>query len=76
MTGFVRRVLRRLGERVADADPEDLASLVALRDDLERAIQAAVQGQREQHGTSWTEIGRALGVKRQSAQERYGRIAS
>ena len=30
--GMVRRVLRAHGRRVADADPEDLAELVAMRD--------------------------------------------
>ena len=44
--------------------------------ELEQAIVVAVQGQRS-YGRSWAYIGAALGMKRQSAQERYGeRVAS
>ena len=71
-----RRFIRRAGERVADADEFELAELVALRAELEQAIVVAVQGQRS-YGRSWAYIGAALGMKRQSAQERYGeRVAS
>ena len=70
---FARRMIRAYGRRVADADPEDLAGLRDLRDDVERAIQVAVDGQRRDYGRSWAEIGRGLGITRQSAQERYGR---
>ena len=52
------------------------SQLVALRQELEAAIVVAVQGQRS-YGRSWAYIGAALGMKRQSAQERYGeRVAS
>lgn len=65
-----RRFIRAAGKRVADAE------LVALRQELEAAIVVAVQGQRS-YGRSWAYIGAALGMKRQSAQERYGeRVAS
>ena len=47
---------------------------MALRAELEAAIVTAVQGQRS-IGRSWTYIGAALGMKRQSAQERYGEKA-
>ena len=71
-----RRFIRRAGERVADADEFELAALVALRQELESAIVVAVQGQRS-IGRSWAYIGAALGMKRQSAQERYGeKVAS
>ena len=70
--GMVRRVLRAHGRRVADADPEDLAELVAMRDVLDEAIGEAVRGMRAQHGRSWGEVARGLGVTRQAAQMRYG----
>ena len=71
-----RRFIRAAGTRVADADEFELAELVALRAELEAAIVTAVQGQRS-IGRSWAYIGAALGMKRQSAQERYGeRVAS
>lgn len=68
---FARRIIRAAGERVADGDEFELAELVSLRDDLERAVTTAVKGQRS-IGRSWAYIGSALGIKRQSAQERYG----
>lgn len=69
---FVRRIVAAYSRRVADADDVDLAEMVALRDDLDAAITAAVQGQRERHGRSWADIGRALGVTKQAASQRYG----
>lgn len=71
-----RRFIRRAGERVAEADEFELAELVELRGVLEDAISHAVQGQRAATGRSWAHIGMALGITRQSAQERYGKRAS
>ncbi len=73
--GMLRRMIRAYGRRVADADPEDLADLVALRAELDAAIAAAVTGQREQHGRSWSEVARGLGMTKQSAHERYGQAS-
>lgn len=69
---MVRRILRSAGTRCADADPEDLAQLLAIRASLDASIQVAVDGMREAHGFSWTDIGRAAGVTRQAAQQRWG----
>lgn len=69
----VRRMIAAHGRRVADADPEDLAELMAMRDALDAAIAAAVAGQRANHGLSWTEIARGAGMTRQGAQQRWGR---
>ncbi len=70
---MVRRVIRAHGRRVADADPEDLVELVELRTVVELAIADAIDGmRREPRQASWTEIGRALGITRQAAQQRYG----
>lgn len=69
---MLRRMLRAYGRRVADADEVELAEMVRLRDDLEKAIEAAVKGQREQLGCSWADVARGLGTTRQAAQQRYG----
>ncbi len=69
---FVRRAIRSHGRRVADADPEDLAELVAMHEVLTLAIDDAVLGMRAARSVSWAQIGRALGITRQAAQQRYG----
>ncbi|MDQ1169602.1 hypothetical protein QE392_001406 [Microbacterium proteolyticum] len=71
---MVSRLIRRAGERVADADEFELYELVALRAALEDAIRVGVRGQQKRR--SWAHIGAALGISRQSAQERYGEKAS
>lgn len=68
---FARRIIRRAGRRVAEADDWELAELATFRDEVEDAIAVAVAGMRAR-GRSWQYIGDALGIKRQSAQERYG----
>lgn len=73
---FCRRILRAAGRRVAEGDPIDLADLVEVRRELDEVIGTAVVGMRERYGYSWTEIGRELGVTRQSAQQTYGRRAA
>lgn len=67
-----RRFIRAAGRRVGDADPEDLADLLALQDTLAEAIEAAVHAQRDQHGRSWTDIARGAGTTRQAARQRWG----
>ncbi|SDP07449.1 hypothetical protein SAMN04487788_1953 [Microbacterium testaceum StLB037] len=66
----VNRMIRRAGVRTAEADEIELRQLVAMRDTLEAAIVTAVRGQHARRG-SWAYIGMALGIKRQTAQERY-----
>ncbi|KQR86818.1 hypothetical protein [Microbacterium sp. Leaf179] len=66
----VDRLIRRAGVRTADADEIELRQLVAMRDTLEAAITHAVRGQHARR-QSWAYIGMALGIKRQTAQERY-----
>lgn len=66
----VDRLIRRAGVRTADADEIELRQLVAMRETLEAAITTAVRGQHARRG-SWAYIGMALGIKRQTAQERY-----
>lgn len=67
---FARRVIRRAGERCAEADDFELAELITLRDDIEAAVTRAVVGLRDQEH-SWQYIGDALGITRQAAQQRY-----
>ena len=68
---MMRRMIRAAGRRVAQADPEDLATLVELREALDLAVADAVAGQRA-GGASWADVARGLGCTRQSAHERYG----
>ena len=68
---FARRILRAYSRRVAAGDVESLAHLISLSEDIDSAIQDAVNGLRAS-GYSWTEIGARLGVTRQAAQQRWG----
>jgi len=69
--GMLARMIRAAGKRVADADEHELSRLVDMRDELERAIKVAIDGQRR-IGRSWDHVGRALGISRQGAFKRYG----
>lgn len=69
---FVKRVVRRAGERVGQADDWDLAELIELRDEVETTITKAVAGLRAQ-GHSWAYIAVGLGTTRQGAFKRYGK---
>lgn len=70
---MLRRMIRAYGRRVGQESDADLAEMVAMREELEKAIAEAVSGQRTQ-GQSWAYIGRGLGCSRQSAWERYGSV--
>ncbi|WP_292722619.1 hypothetical protein [Microbacterium sp. 13-71-7] len=72
---FAKRIIRSVGRRCAAGDDFELAELASIRDELEDAITYAVHGLRAQ-GQSWQYIGDALGIRRQSAQERYARPPS
>lgn len=69
---MMRRLIRAYGRRVADADVEDLADMLAVRAELDEAIASAVRVSRERWGRSWADIGRAAGVTKQTAHERWG----
>lgn len=69
----VRRIIRAHGKTVGDTGGEwELAELVAVRDELEGAIAAAVSGLRDR-GLSWSNVGDALGVTKSAAYQRYGK---
>lgn len=67
----VGSMLRSVARR-DDFDVPDLATLDALRSEVDAAIAVAA---RRLHtaGHSWTEIGDALGTTRQNAYQRFGR---
>lgn len=68
----VRRMIRSAGRRAADADEQELAELMALRGELEQAIQTAVDGQLAV-GRTWAHIATAAGTTRQAAHKRWSR---
>jgi hypothetical protein len=69
---FLNRAIRNAGRRVYDADPEELAELVALLPVMEEAVALGIKGQLDR-GMSWAYVADGLGVKRQSAHERYAK---
>lgn len=68
----VARMIRAAGRRCADADEVELAALLALRDEVDRAVDVAVAGMRER-GHSWAWIGQGVGMTRQAARQRWGK---
>ena len=71
---FARRILRAYARRVADGDVEALIAMTDLSAEIDAAISQAVTGLRAV-GYSWAEIGSRLGITRQPAQQRWGRLA-
>jgi hypothetical protein len=69
------RFIRAAGDRVGDADEVELARLLQLHDAVDRAVAAAVVGQRLR-GVSWAGIAAGTGTSRQAAQQRYGAAAA
>ena len=73
--GFARRVIRAHGRRVAAGDVAALGSLADLSRELDAAMADAVTRLRADHGYSWADIGRELGVTRAAACNRFGGAA-
>jgi hypothetical protein len=71
LRSMMPRMIRAAGRRAGDADPEDLADLIALREVLDAAIRDAVTTQRETYGRSWADVARGIGVGRQTAYDKY-----
>lgn len=67
---FVRRILRAYAARVALGDIDAVADMVAIGRELDDLIQEAVNGLRDR-GYSWADIGRRVGITKQSAHERW-----
>lgn len=68
---MIRRMLKAMGRRAANADPEDLAMLLDLRSELDSAIADAVAGLRAS-GFTWESISEATGTTRQAVCDRWG----
>ncbi len=67
---FIRRVLRAYGRRIASGDIDAIGELNALFEEVNAALGSAVLGLRLL-GYSWAEIGKRLGVTKQTAHERW-----
>lgn len=70
--GGVKRMIKKLGERIAQEDPEDLRHLLDLETELQRAWAVAVAGIRRS-GASDRDIGEVLGTTKQAVQQRWPR---
>jgi hypothetical protein len=72
---FVRRILRALSRRVGNADLDALSEMAALQDELDgHVIDAVARLRHDVYPASWADIGRAFGISRQAAQERFGKV--
>lgn len=67
---MLERMIRRAGERVAEADEPELARLNRMIGLVRDAVEVGARGQYARQGT-WTWVGRALGISRQTAHERF-----
>lgn len=67
------RELQAMLRRAGDEDPEGFAAIHQLLTRAASQLPTAAALCREQHSYSWTELGRALGVTRQSAQQQLGK---
>lgn len=67
---MVRRMIRRAGERVGDADEHELRELLALHEAVDAALVVAVAGQRST-GRSWEAIAAGTQTTRQAAFARF-----
>jgi len=66
---MLRRFIRAAGRRFAESDPEGLALLSSLRQDLDEQISFAASSQLQNFSCS--EISRALGVSKQAVHKRF-----
>lgn len=72
VTEATGRLIRAIGQRVATEDPEDLALIVQLEQEVRQAFAVAVNGIRAS-GFTDREIGAALGTTRQAVEQRWPR---
>jgi hypothetical protein len=70
-----RRFIAAAGRRVVDGDEPELVKLSELHLAVDKALAVAVAGWVER-GQSWGDVGRALGISRQAARQRFGVPAS
>jgi len=70
------RMMRALARRAGQGELEALESLDMLQDVLQHQLGSAVISYREGPAqASWADIGKALGMSRQAAQQRWGSAA-
>ena len=73
MGQMVGRVLRSLVKRAEQGDMDALETLVAVQDYAAIEARRAARALRgEEWGYSWSDIGNALGITKQAAQQRFG----
>jgi hypothetical protein len=72
---MLSRCLRRYAARIGDGALHELPDLVRLADMLDRDLTDAVARLRaEPWAYSWSQIGAALGISRQAAQQRFAKV--
>lgn len=72
VAGAAVRMVRALGKRAGQEDPEDLRELLRVRAELDAAMGAAIEGLRA-GGHNDIAIGEVLGMSRQAVQQRWPR---
>lgn len=71
---MLSRMIRSYGKRVGEGDEIDLARMLEVCEEMDRAVQAAVDGQRSGPlKASWAYIAQATGKSRQAAYQRWGK---
>jgi hypothetical protein len=70
-----QRLLRAWTRRAGAGDLDALASMAAHGDEVDAHLLDAIAMLRDEpHCYSWQEIGDALGISRQAAQQRFGKV--
>jgi hypothetical protein len=59
------------GRQVSDGDAEDLADLLAIARHVDQVTRDTITHMRTVQEITWATIGKAAGITRQSAQERW-----
>lgn len=72
MGAMVSRMCRALRRRAEAGDLEIMRAFVQVQIAAKVEMGLAARALREEQGYSWTEIGWAAGITKQSAQERWG----
>jgi hypothetical protein len=72
MTRFVRRIVRAVGDHIAQEDPESLPLLLEIESAVKEAYATAIAGMRHS-GFTDREIGEVLGTTRQAVEQRWPR---
>jgi hypothetical protein len=71
--GMVQRMVRALGRRCAQEDPDSLRHLFDLARLVDDVTADAIVQMREHSSFTWADVGAAAGTTRQAAQMRWGK---